>query len=246
MSTAPSDAWFSVFPAPRIADVLAYVAKTWNNLRTTYPDQVTFEEEEPTLTDNLCEALADQDHRFAEHMDCDFQAETWELRRAADGSTSRLARADIRVILGAPGTPHFVLEFKKLDGSGNARWRYCHDGLNRFVEGKYAVGHAFGAMCAFTCIDPATEATAMASYISDPARAKKLECVTNASGMMITNPSAIDPVSACFDTNHNRSVLTPTNPITLLHIFLTCDPAILDEARAFSCRSELKEDPSRG
>ena len=121
MTVAPSDAWLSVFPAPRIPDVLAYVGATWDSLLRTFADAVAFEHDEPTLTDNLCEALADRDRRLASRMDCDFQAETWELRRAADGTTVRLARADIRVILGAPGTPHLVIEFKKLDGKAKAR-----------------------------------------------------------------------------------------------------------------------------
>lgn len=223
MSETPSEAWFSVFPSPRIPDVLAYVGRTWGYLRSAYPDQVSFAADEPTLTDNLCEALADQDRRRTAQMDCDFQSETWELRRAADGSTSRIARADIRVILGAPGTPHFVIEFKKLDGSSGARWRYCHDGLNRFVEGKYAIGHAYGAMCGFSSVDPATEATAMAAYICDPKRAAKLECIADTAGTIITSPSVADSGNASFDTDHGRPKVKPYAPITVLHIFLRCD-----------------------
>lgn len=222
MSGAPSDAWFKVFPPPRIPDVLSYVADTWAWLRGTYPNAVGFNQDEPTLTDNLCEALADQDRRHLRHMDCDFQAELWELRRAADGTTSRIARADIKVILGAPGTPHFVLEFKKLDGTGNSRWRYCHDGLNRFVEGKYAVGHMFGAMCSFTPA-PAKEADEVARYIAKPARATQLECLSDDGRAMLTIPSTADPTGASFDTRHNRSSLTPSNPITILHVFFQCN-----------------------
>lgn len=222
MSATPSDAWFSVFPTPRIPDVLVYVTQTWEWLRSTYADAVGFDKDEPTLTDNLCEALADQQRRLRHRMDCDFQAETWELRRAADGTTSRLARADIRVILGAPGTPHFVIEFKKLDGSANARWRYCHDGVNRFVEGKYAVGHAFGAMCGFTFSPVEAEAAAMAGYISEPSRASALICIASVSGALTTNPSPTDPISAAFDTLHGRPTLMPSEPITLLHVFLPC------------------------
>lgn len=222
MTATPSDAWFTVFPAPRIPDVLAYIGQTWDWLRNSYAGAVGFDKDEPTLTDNLCEALADPERRFDNRMDCDFQAETWELRRAPDGTTTRIARADIRVILGAPGTPHFVVEFKKLDGTAQARWRYCHDGLNRFIDGKYAIGHAFGAMCAFTCAIPVAEASAMATYIAEPGRAAALNCVDAAGTAMITHPSAADPAAAAFDTRHGRPALTPSDPITLLHIFLPC------------------------
>lgn len=222
MSSVPSDAWFKVFPSPRIPDVLSYVASTWTWLRATYPSSVAFNHDEPALTDNLCEALADQDRRFSHQMDCDFQPELWELRRAADGTTTRVARTDIKVILGAPGTPHFVLEFKKLDGTGQSRWRYCHDGLNRFVEGKYAVGHHFGAMCSFTST-PAAEAIEMAKYIAKPKRAKKLQCLGDDGKAMITSPSGIDPLGASFDSRHNRPTLAPATEITVLHAFFPCD-----------------------
>lgn len=222
MTTTPSDAWFSIFPAPRIPDVLTYVGATWNWLRSTFADAVAFQHDEPTLTDNLCEALADGDRRLANRMDCDFQAETWELRRAADGTTERLARADIRVILGAPGTPHLVIEFKKLDGTANARWRYCFDGVNRFTEGKYAVGHAFGVMCGFHPGPLGDEAASLAEYIRQPQCAIKLLCVANAEGDVITMPSVAAPVHAQFDTLHNRPTLTPAEPITLLHLLVPC------------------------
>lgn len=222
MNGTPSDAWFTVFPAPRIPDVLTYIGQTWDWLRCSYSGTVGFNQDEPTLTDNLCEALADPERRFASRIDCDFQAETWELRRAADGTTTRIARADIRVILGAPGTPHFVVEFKKLDGTTQARWRYCHDGMNRFVDGKYSVGHAFGAMCAFTCAVPVDEASAVAAYIAEPDRAAKLNCLDAAGTAMVTDPSITAPASAAFDTLHDRPALTPSDPITLLHIFLPC------------------------
>jgi hypothetical protein len=225
MSEAPSEDWFSVFPSPRIPAVLAYVRETWAWLQDTYPDAVGFEQSEPTLTDNLCEALADPDRRLANRMDCHFQAETWQLWRAADGTVSKPARTDITTILGAPGTPLFVLEFKKLDGSAGARWRYCHDGLNRFVEGTYAVGHRHGAMCAFCSKAPAAEATAMAAYIAVPARAAQLEAIANTDGDIVTNPSLVDPGDATFDTEHNRSTVNPPDPITLLHIFLPCEAA---------------------
>lgn len=222
MTAAPSDAWFSVFPTPRIPDVLAYVGATWDWLRSTFADAVAFQHDEPTLTDNLCEALADRGRRLANRMDCDFQAETWELRRATDGTTVRLARADIRVILGAPGTPHLVIEFKKLDGSANARWQYCFDGVNRFIEGKYAVGHAFGVMCGFHPGALADEAASLADYIRQPQYAAKLLCLANAVGDVITMPSVAAPAHASFDTLHKRPTVAPANPIALLHMLVRC------------------------
>ncbi|VFS82307.1 Uncharacterised protein [Pseudomonas aeruginosa] len=221
MTMSPSAAWFDVFPGPRIPDVLAYVADTWDFLQNTYPGSVCFSHDETALTDNLCEALEDHDRRLTSRMDCDFQPETWELRRGPDGRTTRIARADIRVILGAPGTPHLVMEFKKLDGSADSKWRYCFDGMNRFVDGKYAQGHAFGVMCGFSPNDLDTEATDLAGYISKVEYCQRLSCIPDEGKRVVTIPSLAAPPRARFDTNHHRSSCSSA-PIKLLHVLIPC------------------------
>jgi hypothetical protein len=221
MTIIPSDAWLRVFPALHIPEVVSYVLTTWSWLQGTYADAVTFDHNEPKLIDNLCEALNDAERRFSNRISCDFQSETRELRRNADGTTSYVARADIRVILGAPGTPHLVLEFKKLDGSPNARRLYCFDGLSRFVEGKYAVDHAHGVMCGLVCVDTATESAALKAYISDLDHAGQLACIPSASGEVIIAPSVIAPADGDFDTLHARKS-APAKPIAILHVLMTC------------------------
>jgi hypothetical protein len=69
---------------------------------------------------------------------------------------------------------------------------------------------------------PEGEASAMATYIAEPSRAAALNCVDAAGVAMITRPSVADPAAAAFDTSHGRPALTPSDPITLLHIFLPC------------------------
>ncbi|MCP3998140.1 MAG: hypothetical protein GY722_24230 [bacterium] len=225
MSAALSDAWLRLFPAPRISDVLSYVNRTWDMLQETYAAAVAFDHDEPKLTDNLCEALNQTERRLASQMDCDFQPETRELRRNHDGSTSYIARADIRVILGAPGTPQLVLEFKKLNGTTEARYRYCFDGISRFVEGKYAVGHKHGVMCGFVCVDVETETEALAAYIADGNRALRLGCLAKPGGTIVERPSVAAPADARFDTTHRRKASNPDLPIVVLHVLLPCSPA---------------------
>lgn len=220
MTAVPTAAWLRVFPGVRIPEIVTYVNATWHWLRVSYADAVGFDNTEPRLTDNLCEALNDPERRFQSRMDCDFQAETRELRRNQDGTTSYVARADIRVILGSPGTPHLVLEFKKLDGSTDARRLYCFDGLNRFIEGKYAVGHAHGVMCGFACVELGAEAEALAAYISDDDRAQRLVCIRNEAGQVATMPSQVDPSRASFDTTHARAL--PAPHIVVVHILMPC------------------------
>jgi hypothetical protein len=222
MTAIPSAVWFEVFPGLRIHDVLSYVAETWNWLQCTFETTVSFDCSETELTDNLCEALEDRGRRRMNGIDCDFQAETWELRRDANGNTTRIARADIRVILGAPGTPHLIIEFKKLDGSSNCRWRYCFDGMNRFVEGKYAVDHAYGVMCGFSLGDLATESVELANYIAVEDHLRRLCCIADRDGRMITLPSRADPVRANFDTSHERQGIGTGASIVLLHTLLQC------------------------
>lgn len=223
MSQRLSRAWADVFPGPRVADVLSYVLDTWDWLSQTYQSALKFEDPEPALTDSLCEGLNDRERRYSAGMDCDFQAETWELRRLVNGRTKRVGRADIRVILGVPGTPHLVLEFKKLDGSADARRKYCFDGMIRFVEGKYAVGHKYGVMCGITCGEPSQETGQMAAYIAVESRAKRLGCLPNAAGRVVTSPSTMDPSHAQFDTLHSRAGAPQSAAIALLHMFIGCN-----------------------
>ena len=182
-----------------------------------------FDEAEPVLTQNLCEALSQPARREHARMDCDFLAETRELRRNSDGSTTYVARTDIRVILGAPGTPHLVLEFKKLNGTPAARRLYCVDGLARFVQGKYGLGHHHGVMCGLVCADLSGEADRLADYIREPGRARQLRCISDTNGNMVRRPSGIDSVRALFDTEHNRGTADPL-PITVAHVLLSCPP----------------------
>jgi hypothetical protein len=216
--TKPFDDWIRVFPGIKVPEVVAYVVTTWTWLRNSYSDAVAFDHNEPVLTDNLCEALNDPDRRFQSRMPCDFQPETRELRRNPNGTTSYVARADIRVILGVPGTPHLVIEFKKLDGTTEARRLYCFDGLNRFIEGKYAVGHPFGVVCGFACSEIEDEAMALAEYISK--RAARLACLADGSGNVITMPSALAAAIAKFDTSHARAA--PARAIEILHVIVPC------------------------
>jgi hypothetical protein len=246
MTAAPSDAWFDVFPGPRIPQILAYVAETWDWLHHTFGAAVSFDRDETELTDNLCEALEDRDRRRAYGIDCDFQPETWELRRGADGCTTRIARADIRVMLGAPGTPHLVVEFKKLDGSADGRWRYCFDGMNRFVEGKYAVGHAHGVMCGFSPNDLAGEARALATYIAQEEYARRLCCIADSAGQIVTAPSQVDPAHAKFDTNHDRRGIGAGEPILLLHTLLPCSHFRQQHRRKTTKRPTRKEAKRKG
>lgn len=223
MNSTLSPNWFNVFPGPRIGDVMQYVFDTWGELQGMHASAVTFDHDETELTDNLCEALEDSARRQRHRMDCDFQPETWEIRRQPDGSTLRVARADIRVILGAPGTPHLVMEFKKLDGTHNSRWRYCFDGMNRFLEGKYAEGHEFGVMCGFCPNDLNLEASALGQYISTGGAGDyctRLSCVKDISGNVVVSPSELASPHVKFDTLHQRPA--PATAIKLLHALMAC------------------------
>ena len=252
MKEAFSHLWLDVFPAPRIKDVLSYVSDTWQIIGQDYPSATACINGETALTDSLCHALEDRNRRLENGIDCDFQSETWELRRGPDGKVVRVARADIRVILGRPGTPHLVIEFKKLDGTANARWKYCFDGLNRFVEGKYAVGHPNGVMCGFVKESIASEVAALADYIENIGFGKGLNCIADKSGKVVRTPSEITSNTADFDTVHQRSAASPDLQIRIAHTLLVCRaPAltqapVLQKGKKIPARKVTRRPPSAG
>jgi hypothetical protein len=218
----PSDGWVRVFPGPRIYEVLGYVQSTWARLRREYPHEVSYVHDEPILTDNLCEALDDDDSRQASGMPCRFQSENWELRRDATGKVRRLARADITVTLGVSGTPQLVIEFKKLDGTSGARWQYCFSGMSRFVDGSYSVGHDFAVMCGLSCVALEEEDKAMERYVAKVTHLKRLGYVAGPTGVFVTRPSPTAPGAARFDTVHARPSQNPPKNIVLLHMLMDC------------------------
>jgi hypothetical protein len=216
--------WQQAFPPQEIPEILRYVVQTWNWLRITYPHVHTYEKKEPDLTDSLCEALNDDARKFANGIGSAFESETGELMRRSDGSVQRVGRTDIKVIFGTPGTPALTIEFKKLDGREKQRRRYCFQGIQRFIDGRYAANQTYGVMCGFTAHDKDSELPFLINYIERPRNAARLSCVNAYSGAFAHRPSLCAPGIADFDTNHYRQSLIPPSTIVLGHMLLDCPP----------------------
>ena len=217
-----STTWLQVFPPQLLAELLDYVVQTWVWLRTTYPNTHVFETEEPDLTESLCTALDEDLRKRASAITSQFEAEVWQRVRLSDGSVKRVSRTDITVTYGAPGTPRLIMEFKKLNGTTDHRWRYCFDGIQRFVDGKYANQHLHGVMCGFVAHGKISELTKLVNYIDEPGRASKLICKPNKNGKAVTRPSDCAPNVADFDTHHDRPTIINASPILLAHVLLEC------------------------
>ena len=148
-------------------------------------------------------------------FDGEFYAELRHPVLKPDGLAELIGRTDIEWRLF--GFPAFVIEFKIL-GRNRRTPVYLNEGVVRFVDGRYARGAAAGAMCALVRpslagVNPVAELEALID--SAPAA---LRCVPDSLKALRHSPSALAPVSARFDTVHERDA--PRQPVRLAHIFL--------------------------
>jgi hypothetical protein len=115
-----------------------------------------------------------------------------------------------------------VFEFKRLAKGKRHRSHYLEsEGLGRFVTGIYSRKQAVAAMVG-VLLDPAPEIVpAIVKALEDAALGKRLRLRPAASGMPITEPSALFAMAA-FDTEHERdAALAPMHgSIRVSHFFL--------------------------
>ena len=209
------DDWLVCFPEKAIAGVVAYVAKSWAELVTSYPGAHHAGEYEPALTKSLADYLDDPKQRRAAAMGGRFHAER-PINHRRNGKPKQSGRTDVEYHYPAPGSAALTLEFKKLKGTSNCRNDYRNSGMTRFINGPYASNEPSGVMCGMVTVDLATEVEAMRTSL---ARCKKrLACVPTTTGTVASDNQDVAPDALLFETHHSRSDGAST--IRLSHLFI--------------------------
>jgi hypothetical protein len=123
---------------------------------------------------------------------------------------------DVYVIYSFEQNEYFAIECKRLADADSALSRYyVTEGVNRFVIGKYSLGHPFGAMVGYVCAgDCATVAGQLEKRIVDFDRA-----VTAISTEWLWRREArFGALPNLYSTKHTQTGIQ--HEITLLHLFL--------------------------
>ena len=209
---ATDESWFEFIPPEEIPDLLAYVSNTWKHLVERYLFHHSYREREEKLTVSLCSELDNAERRQQNGITGTFKAENWIVERQ-NGEIKKIGRTDIIYIYSGKGTPELIIEFKKLDGSNqnSKRKLYCSDGMQRFVDGKYAKNHPIGVMCGVIKTKRAKELKKLKDFI---------KTTEHLNIEAFYQPSLIAPSIADFDTIHRRNYSTNATTISLVHFFL--------------------------
>ena len=219
-------AWGGFILAPPSGAILDYVADGWVRFAAQFRNagQPLHERDEPALTNGLGQFLIDEAMRGRQPFAGDFYFELHRCELRPDGTIKTVGRTDLEWRLW--GAIALVIEFKIL-GPGRRTIRYLSDGLARFLDGRYTPTGREAAMCALVrpCppgVDPIREV----EYLID--RDASIYKCSGAGGTVRCSPSNLAPVTARFDTLHNRDAPMPA--ITLAHIFLNI-PCPANEAK---------------
>lgn len=213
--------WLAAIPPMSLDRMLDYLVSTWKELQLEFPSEHSFGVPEPKLTLSLCQRLNMMHRKEGAGISGGFCTEAFEPVRV-NGKILKSGRSDIKFILGSLGAPEIILEFKKLDGSSGQRKSYCHDGLSRFVKGKYGAERSQGIMCGLSFVDAKSESSAMQKFLSAKKQIAALSSVIDGSGQPIHIPSELAPSTAQFDTIHARKSKISGGPIRVAHLFVAC------------------------
>jgi hypothetical protein len=194
-----------------IQTLLGYVHESWLGYAEQYSGlSPSFQKrKEPQLTQALAAYLRKRQDAGEQPFAGDFFGELADYVLDKSGLPKCIRRTDIEWRL--HGVPAFVVEFKILDGKKARRDKYLHDGVMRFVTGRYGSGAMVGAMFALLRKAAAKDPILLLFEIEMNSAILRCDGVKKISELL--------PSIAAFDTAHQRNVPHVT-PFYLTHLFV--------------------------
>lgn len=212
------DAAPTLFPAPDLAQLLAYVRAIWDELRLLSPVWWSAQRE-TVLVAGFFEALTNDERLM--HHGVGFGhliLETSKVELDATGMPKIKGRTDIVFLHGSHMGPALVMEFKRLNNGSALRGHYVKEGVRRFVTGQYSPEADLGMMVGLVLGSVATERAALLSHFSKPAVVAAIQ------SKAMSHPAYGDPSqdtpSVDFDTLHDRAAGCLAAEIRVGHILL--------------------------
>jgi hypothetical protein len=194
------------------SSLLAYVHETWlayaNQYKGTKPPLQ--KRTETQLTKALAAHLRERQSAGEQPFIGDFYGELSEfILDKTTGLPKCIGRTDIEWRL--HGVSGFIIEFKILDGEPKRREKYLHDGVMRFVVGRYSGLANSGAM--FALLRKAASGDPDLLLLELEKKSPDFQCAE------IKKESNLLPKIAAFDSAHQRHAPHVT-PFQLVHVFV--------------------------
>ncbi len=123
-------------------------------------------------------------------------------------------RIDFKVMYSFDEDEYFGIECKRISSNNNKLVRkYVNEGLLRFIDGKYSLGHDWAAMLGFVVDGKSTECIKMVADYLTKAKGK------NRMKSDWTNETRFGPHRDLYRTRHHQR--GRSSLMTVLHLFLT-------------------------
>jgi len=197
-----------------------HLVTVWSSVSMADPKHFKYTSREPDLTERLHSFLV----RFSSESGLTgmWINESQDTFYSNKGEVRGRNRKDITYFSNLSGIRlTLVFEFKKLTKSNLATYRGVN-GMQRFVDGNYAIGESLAVMVALIKEDRVNTIEALNRSLSQKGVQNELRMVHDGNKKYIRRPSKVFNGIAEFDTEHRRpSEKSPPNgTTTLAHIFL--------------------------
>lgn len=216
-----SDIWKQAFPFDEARRAATFLYQTWNEMAKAKPQYFNPSIREDKLTERL--------HYY---IDCYSSSrarltgfwinENSHVKIDANDKITERTRKDI-TYLSNSGEIRLVLifEFKKLAETKSSRRAYAkHDGMQRFIDCRYAEKEPLAAMAAMVIGNQEENIKKLKDYLYQEQVTKELRFIKNSKDELISAPSAMFPGIATFDTEHYRLANSNNGRIIISHFFL--------------------------
>lgn len=194
-----------------ITTILDITVKAWPGV--TAGGKVTSRSSEDDISDELRWQMDAEKRRRSPVPNLRFEREPQS--DLPDKSRS-VGLIDVYVIYSFEQNEYFAIECKRLiDADADLSRLYVTDGVNRFVIGKYSLGHPFGAMVGYVCTG---QCGTLASQIEKRLREIDQNVTAISKKWMWRQEGRFGQIPNLFSSRHSQTGIQ--HEITLLHLFL--------------------------
>lgn len=213
----PQSAGYFSFDAARIVledvitTILAITAKAWPGVIAS--GKVDPQSIEDDISDELRWQMDAEKRRRRPVPNLRFEREP---QSDLPDKSRKIGLIDVYVIYSFDQSDYFAIECKRVaDADADLSRLYVTNGVQRFVIGKYSLGHPFGAMVGYVC---SGECTVIAAQIEKRLKEFDRKVTAMSAEWLWRREERFGPIPNLFSTKHLQTGVQ--NEITLLHMFL--------------------------
>lgn len=213
--------WEELLPVEEARAATEFMVDVWEKAASAFPEDFKYSAHEPNLTAMLTYYLHKHE---ADAKIFGFWNTEAQMPKKRNAGCLSITRKDLSYQSNFSGVRlDLTFEFKKVKTSNLAAYRGNH-GMQRFVDGEYAVGKPLAFMVGILQPNDDEPIDKLRLSLITKITQKSLCMVHDVAGRYLVEPSEVVPRVCVFDTQHSRPIdkAPPNGTITLGHIFVEC------------------------